>query len=303
MSHGLPSVSSSEHYRVDAAFAHPPRGRVRIVEIAVADDRNVDAALEPGDVLPVGLAFVKLLGGARVQRDCLHAGALRAPRDVEIDEGVCAPTQAHLHRHRAVDRCDDGGHDRLAAIRIAQTCRAAVRLRHFGCGTAEIDVDDVGAALAHDLRRERHRRGIVSPQLRGHRLLQSVLIDHLHRAPAPELQRVGRHELRHREAQTERPVERAHRAVGDARHRRKNQRRPSLDRADLQGCWAHRVYLTPARWKSCNPTRLRCGSTASTIGVCFATMPARPPVATTLASTPISPRIRATIASVWPAKP
>ena len=188
---------AAEHDRVDAALAHALDRDVRVVEIAVADDGNVDGALEARDVLPVGLTAIELFCGARVERHRLHSRALRAPRDVDVHQRVFAPAQPHLHRNGTVDGRDDRAHDRLAAIGIAQTRRAAVGLRHLRRGTAEVDVDDVGSALAHDLSRERHRRRIVAPELRRDRPLEAVLVDHLHRSPAAVLERVRGDELGH----------------------------------------------------------------------------------------------------------
>ncbi len=65
----------------------------------------------------------------------------------------------------------------------------------LGAGTAEIDVDDVGAAFTHDTRGLGHDRGIVAPQLGRDRLLEPVLVDHLHRPAAADLERVGRYEF------------------------------------------------------------------------------------------------------------
>ena len=52
-----------------------------------------------------------------------------------------------------------------------------------------------------------------------------------------------------------------------------------------------------------SPSSVRCGSTTEIVLECGATSSASPPVATTWASTPSSPRIAVTIPSTWPAKP
>src|SRR5579885_2526153 len=181
-----PRVSQSraaEHDRIYSAFTHALHRGARIVEIAVADDGNVDGELETFDVLPIRMAFVKLPRRARVQRHRPYAHALRALGDLDVDQVLLAPAQAHLHRDGTIDRVDDGAHDLLAALDVAQARGTAVDLRDFRGGAAEVDVDDVGAAFADDARRFGHDFRIVAPELRAHGFLEAVLIDHLHRAP------------------------------------------------------------------------------------------------------------------------
>src|SRR5579885_83087 len=235
-----PRVSQSraaEHDRIYSAFTHALHRGARIVEIAVADDGNVDGELETFDVLPIRMAFVKLPRRARVQRHRSYAYALRALGDLDVDQVLLTPAQAHLHRDGTIDRVDDGAHDLLAALDVAQARGTAVDLRDFRGGAAEVDVDDVGAAFADDARRFGHDFRVVAPELRAHGFLEAVLIDHLHRAlgAARVLKRVGRNELGHGQAQAERLVQRAHGAVGHARHRRQNERRPDAVRTDDQG--------------------------------------------------------------------
>src|SRR5579883_1463696 len=228
---------AAQHDRVYSAFAHALHRGARIVEIAVADHGNVDGEFEASDVFPVRMAFIKLPRRARVQRHGLYAHPLRALGDVGVDQVVFAPAQAHLHRDGAIDRVDDGSHDLLAPLDVAQARGTAVDLRDFWGGAAEVDVDDVRAAFAHDARGFGHDLRVVAPELRAHGFLEAVLIDHLHRALGARrvLQRVGRDEFGHGQAQTERLVQRAHGAVGHARHRRQNERRPDAVRTDDQG--------------------------------------------------------------------
>ena len=181
---------ATEHHRIDAALAHARERQMRIGEVAVADHRNVDRALEFRDARPIRAAFVKLFCRARVQRDGLHADALRALRYFDEDHLVIGPTQAHLHRDRAIDGLDDRFHDRLAAIHIAQARAAAFGFRYLGRGAAKIDVHDIRAAFAHDFCRLGHDRRIVAPELRRDGLLDPVLIDHLHRALRAVLERI-----------------------------------------------------------------------------------------------------------------
>jgi len=225
---------AAEHHRVDAGLPHTLHRFMRIAEVAVPDDRDVDGALELGDLRPVGAALVELLRGSRVQRQRLHARGLRALGDLDEHEVGLGPAQPHLHRHGAVDGRDDGAHDRLAAVHVAQARAAALGLGHLGRGAAEVDVDDVGAALTHQLRGLRHQRRIVPPELRRDRLLDAVLVDHLHRPFGAVLQGVGRHELRDREPEAERLVERPQGTIRHPRHRRENDGGPDLQRADLQ---------------------------------------------------------------------
>ena len=81
-----------------------------------------------------------------------------------------------------IDGVDDGFHNRFATIDVAQAGRTAVGLGNLRSGAAEVDVDDVGTAFAHDFCRRGHRRRIVGPELRRDGFLEAVLIDHLHRA-------------------------------------------------------------------------------------------------------------------------
>ena len=154
---------AAQHHAVDAAGAHLRERIARIAEIAVADHRNVDRAFERRDVRPIRLAPVELLRGARMQRHGLDAHVLRALRDVDVDEIRFRPAEPHLHRDGTVDGRDDGAHDRLAPAGVAQTRAPALGFRHLGRRTAEIDVDDVGAAFAHQPRRLRHDLRIVAP--------------------------------------------------------------------------------------------------------------------------------------------
>ena len=203
-----------------------------VAQVAVADHRDVHRALELGDLRPVRAAFVELLRGARVQGQGLHPDGLRALGDLDEDQVLLGPAQAHLHRHRAVDGLDHGPHDGLAAVDVAQAGAAALGLRHLGRRAAEVDVDDVGPALAHQLAalamiagslpQSWVETGCSTPCWSIISMVRCVAV----------LQGVGGHELGHGQPEPEGLVERAQGTVRHPRHRGENDGGPELDRAD-----------------------------------------------------------------------
>ena len=62
------------------------------------------ACLSGGDGLPVGLARVALGGGARVQRDPLHAGVLGDQAGLDVGQVVVVDALAHLDGDRDAGR-------------------------------------------------------------------------------------------------------------------------------------------------------------------------------------------------------
>ena len=183
---------------------------------------------------PLRAALVELFGRSRVERDRREAGRFGAFRDLDVDEIRFRPAEPHLHRHRAIDGRDDRPHDRFATIDVAKTRAAALGLRDLRCRTAEIDVDDIGAAFADHAGGPRHQRGIVAPELRRNRLLDAVLVDHFHRSFGAVRECVRRDELRHGQAETERLVQRAQGTIRHARHRCEHDGRPDLVGADAK---------------------------------------------------------------------
>ena len=87
----------------------------------------------------------------------------------------------------------------------------------------------------------------------------------------------------------------------DDRRPRHGQVRERRQREDGEGLRLHDHALSSQTSRS--PSSVRFGSTTVIVFECGATSSDRPPVATTFASTPSSPRIAVTMPSTWPAKP
>jgi len=98
---------------------------MRVLQIAVADDRNCDRALELRDAVPIGASLVELPGGARVERHGLYADRLGALCDFLEDQPVFRPAEAHLDRDGTIDCTHDGAHDGFATLDVAQAGAAA----------------------------------------------------------------------------------------------------------------------------------------------------------------------------------
>ena len=185
------------------------------------------------DKVPVGAAGVELLAGAAVHRDHADAAVLRDARQPRRVQAGVVPAHAHLqrhrHRHRPHRRLQDARRRRLVAHQRGAGQLADRDLFHRA---AEIDVDDVGAAIDRDPRRLGHRRRVAAGELHRGGLPLWPSSSAIRRVVAvlPHHRPGGDH-LGYHQPGAKLPGEPAERQVGHARHRRQDDRRLDSDTA------------------------------------------------------------------------
>ena len=170
---------------------------LRRLDVAVADDRDVQRLDHTRDLVPVGRAGEHLGAGAGVERKRAGSGILHSQRDGNRIARLVVPAAAGLHRHRQVRRGDDGPDDPVHQLQVPETPRAPVALHHLLDRTAEVDVDELRLVVPGDeCGRLRHRRGIGTVDLDADRPLARLELGALKRGADPAADRFGRQELR-----------------------------------------------------------------------------------------------------------
>src|SRR5450432_4138088 len=85
---GVGGGGAADHDGVATCFLDHAGGVFGSVDVAVADDGNLDGLLDAGDEGPVGVAGVALGAGAGVDGEAFYAGGLREFGDVDGDDGI-----------------------------------------------------------------------------------------------------------------------------------------------------------------------------------------------------------------------
>ena len=230
----------------DGVAAGPLQHRDRVPglpHVAVADDRDGEALLEPADLAPVRRTAEHLPGRAGVQRDGGHAEVLADPPELEEVDRLRPPAEAEpeLHGERDVEDPAAGLDDARCAAEVAHEGRARATLQHLVRRAAHVDVADVGPQLVDQRRALGHPPGVAAVDLDRE---GPLFLPELHLAQhRPDAARDGLagDELHRHEADAADPAdEQPEVAVADAGHRREHQRRRDLERPDLE---RRRVHL------------------------------------------------------------
>ena len=185
--------------------------------------------LQPTDLRPVGVAGVVLLCGAGVQGDGRHALVDGDAAGVEERRQVVADAHPELAGDRdAVRR--GGAHrrsqDRPEEVALERDRRAATLAGHLGRRAAEVEVDVVDPALAHEAahRFAEHDR-VAAIELQAPRLLVGREGGHASRLVVAVHERSRHHHLVDVEQPgPEPPAQCPERRVRDARHRGEDHR-------------------------------------------------------------------------------
>ena len=110
-SHGLPKAPRPTITPAQPVWLHHAHHVFRGLDVAIADDRDVQRLDHPGDLVPVGLAGEHLGAGARVQREGPGAGILHPERDADRIPQLVVPAAPGLHRDGQVRGRDAGADD------------------------------------------------------------------------------------------------------------------------------------------------------------------------------------------------
>ncbi len=175
-----------------------------------------------------------------MQCDGSHPLGRRNPSGVKVGLVVLVDADPHLDRHRDVAPgalLDDGRDDRPEKVALPREGRAATLAGHLGHRAAEVEVDVVGAVLLHEDSRGRPgRHRVDGVELHRARLLVGVVLDQAHRLGVALDQCARGDHLRDVEAvAAELPAQPPEGSVGDARHRRQDDRGRDGMPSKLQG--------------------------------------------------------------------
>src|SRR5581483_146069 len=129
---------TADHHGVAAGLCHHGGVVHGGADVAVADHRNADGRLDGGDPVPLRLACISLLAGARVHGDTLQSAVLGHAREVEEDQFLVVPSGAELYREGDAHGCAHALEDAANQRQIAQQAGAAVALHYFLGGAAEV---------------------------------------------------------------------------------------------------------------------------------------------------------------------
>ena len=141
----------SDDDAVDSGALHHVQCVLGRPYIAVAEYRTIwQRIAQPPDRVPVGLTGIVLPGGATVQRNGGHTAVAGDPAGLQISQVVLVHSPAHLHRHRDVRLgclAHGGGDDGFEQPGLPRQCRTAALAGDLGDGTAEVEVNVIGAVL------------------------------------------------------------------------------------------------------------------------------------------------------------
>ena len=164
---------SANHHRIYAVALEGKLGFLWSRNIAVTDDRNMDAGIvfHLSDEAPVGFTRVHLASGSAVDGECLYSAILQLLGKLGDDEVIAIPTQSGFHGYGHVDRfyyfSGDVEHQRNIA-------------EHSGSGTlsgnllhraTEVNINHIWLRLFHNLGSFHHVLGGATVNLNAHRAL------------------------------------------------------------------------------------------------------------------------------------
>ena len=108
---GIPHGAAGDHHRVAAGLLQHERDVGRREQVAAADDRDPQGALQLGDPAPVRLAVEHLGAASRVQRYRVAPLLLGDPADLQEGFVAAGPAGADLHREGKPGRRPHGAND------------------------------------------------------------------------------------------------------------------------------------------------------------------------------------------------
>jgi len=194
------------------------------LEIAIADDRDVERLDHAGDLIPVRLSGKHLGAGPSVQREGLGAGVLHPERDRHRIPAIVAPPAAGFYCHRQVSGSDHCPNDSVHQVHVPEATRPPISLHHLLHRAAEVDVDELGlVVLGDETARLRHRIRIGTVNLDSDRPFNRFELGtfqgRLNAAP----NRLGRQKLGQHEIRAHSPADLAKRRLRHSRHRSKDE--------------------------------------------------------------------------------
>src|SRR5579872_3546351 len=221
---GPPIGAAPDYHPIGARAGERLAGAFRGGDIAIDDDRDGDRLLHLANKGPIGASLIELAAGAAMDGHHADAAFLRDPREAWRVAVRLVPAGAHLECHRQFD----GAHHRLEDARglafVAHQCRTGMAVHHLLDRTAEIDVDEGGAAIFIELRRLRHHRRLAAGELHRHRVFLRRGRGHQHGLAGLPDHRLARDHLGNHQPHPLLLHQAAKRQVRHPRHGRQNHR-------------------------------------------------------------------------------
>ena len=194
-------------------------------------------ALYLTDERPIGLARVHLTAGATMNGQSLNATILQLLRQFGDDELFVVPAQACLHGDGQFHGIHHLAGDLQHLGYILQHSGSSTLASHLLHRTTEVQVDEIGACLFHDLCGLDHRLDVAPIDLDAHRTLLIADGKFLQRRLHIAYQGLGTDELCIDHRGPEPLAEQSEANVGDVFHRsEENGTRAKLDIAYFHGC-------------------------------------------------------------------
>ena len=154
-----------DHDQIHAGlFIHAYSGFCRI-HVAVADDRDGNGFFHRLENLPVGAGSVHLLTGAAVDSHRRGAALLRHFGEFHRVDRLGVPASAEFGSHRNGHRPHHRLGDPPGKFRVFHQGAAAAVARHFRCGAAHIDINDIRLIGHRHFGGAGHSQRIVAKQL------------------------------------------------------------------------------------------------------------------------------------------
>src|SRR5215831_15269299 len=227
---GVGDGAAADHNAVNTGLAESGDGLVSRSNVAAANDRYRDRALDLADYVPVGIAAVALDAGAAVNGDHRSAGALDYLCDLDGIDGAFVPAGTNLHGDGDRDCPRDSAEDLLELGQVAKQGRASAALYDSLGRASAVDVDDVGAGFLDRFSSHNHAIVVIAKDLNRQRPLFGQKPHHSVGAHVSAGQALDRYEFGDNQADTALFFDQASkRRIGDARHWRQNKVRHYFD--------------------------------------------------------------------------
>ncbi len=222
--------SPADHDAGAAGVGVHPEGVGGGIDVAVADDRNVERLNHGGDLVPVGAAAEHLRPGPGVQGEGAGAGILHAARDADRIAQLLRPAAPRLGRDREVGRGNARPDDPLHLRHVAQAAGPAVPLHHLLDGATEVDVDEIRPVMRGDERRGLgHGVDVGAVDLDADRPLDFVELAAFQRPADAAANGLGVEELGQHHVGSHPPGDAAERRFRNPRHGGKKERHGRAD--------------------------------------------------------------------------
>ena len=193
--------------------------------------------------MPIGIAGVELAASAAMHRDHADAAGFGDPRESRRVAMALVPAGAHLQGDRQVDRLDGGFENARGMQLVAHQRRAGMAAHDLFDRTAEIDVDQPRAAIGVELCRLGHDPRLAAGELHRHRLLVGAALRHCQRLPGLADRRLAGDHLGDDERGALPFDDPPERQIGDARHRRQDDRICQRDRTERNAHGLLRIQI------------------------------------------------------------